>query len=92
MKGKLLSLYPKIEFIEFETDDLAFKALQKNEIYGYVNNIYSLNSSINKNNYKDLKINSSLDINLNSYIELSMKDRQFKDILDLVISKLKKMK
>lgn len=90
MKGKLLSLYPKIEFIEFETDDLAFKALQKNEIYGYVNNIYSLNSSINKNNYKDLKINSSLDINLNSYIELSMKDRQFKDILDLVISKLKK--
>ncbi|WP_198305101.1 diguanylate cyclase [Arcobacter vandammei] len=89
IKGKLLSLYPKIEFVEFETDNLGLMSLSKNEIYGYVNNIYSLNSSINKNNFKDIKINSALNLSINSYLEIENKDREFKEILDLAIAKLK---
>lgn len=90
IKGKLLSLYPKIEFIEFENDDKAIKALNNNNIYGYINNIYSLNSYLSKRNFDDLKINSSLDITLNLYLELNSNDKEFRDILDLGISKIKK--
>lgn len=90
IKGKLLSLYPKIEFIEFETDDIALRALSKDLIYGYINNVYSLNSSINKGHFDDIKINSSLDIFLNSYLELDIKNKEFRNILDLGISKIKK--
>lgn len=90
LKGKLLSLYPKIEFIEFESDNLGLEALNDDNLYGYINNIYTLNSILNKNNYSDIKVNSSLNIYLNSYLELNTKDKEFRDILDLAISKIKK--
>jgi len=76
LKGKLLSLYPKIEFIEFESDNLGLEALNDDKLYGYINNMYTLNSSLSKNSHSDIKVNSSLNIYLNSYLELNTKDKE----------------
>ncbi len=88
IKGKLLSLYPKIEFVEFNDDKSALTSLLDDTIYAYINDIYSLNSAINQNNYKDIRINSSLDLSISSFLELDAKDKEFKNILNLAISKL----
>ena len=89
IKGKLLSLYPNINFVEFKSHEELLKAINSDDYFGFIDTIYSLNALIGKNSHKNLRLNSSLNINLNLYLELDAKNSEFKNILDIAISTLK---
>lgn len=88
LKSLLERTYPNINFIEINSRDAGFKDLKNGTIFGFIDNIYSLSSVIGQNNIDSIKINSSMDIDLNMFMQINNSDVEFRDILNRVIDKL----
>lgn len=80
--------YPKINFIEINSVDNAFNKLKKNEIYGFIDDIYSISHKINYENVKDIKIAQTLEYYLNIFLESESINKPFINLLNIAISKL----
>jgi len=84
----LQTKYPKINFIEINSIDNGFHRLKRNEIYGFVNDIYSISHKINFEKLSDFKIALTLDGYLNIFLETEIINKPFIDLLNIAISKL----
>lgn len=80
--------YPKINFIELNSVDNAFNKLKNDEIYGFIDDIYSISHKINYENIKNIKIVQTLQYNLNIYLESENINKPFINLLNIAISKL----
>ena len=80
--------YPKINFIEINSVDNAFNKLKKNEIYGFIDDIYSISHKINYENVRDIKIAQTLEYYLNIFLESESINKPFINLLNIAISKL----
>jgi polar amino acid transport system substrate-binding protein len=81
--------YPNIKFININSTDEGISKLEKNEIFGLIDNIYTISHKINKN-HNNLKINSLINHKLNLYIQVEEKDFIFINILNNTINRFSK--
>uniref|UniRef100_UPI0040484195 ABC transporter substrate-binding protein n=1 Tax=Aliarcobacter sp. TaxID=2321116 RepID=UPI0040484195 len=80
--------YPKINFIEIQNIDEGIDKLNKNNIFAYIDNIYTVSHIIETQQLSNLKINTTLEHKLNIYLQVENKDAKFLEIINNVINKL----
>ena len=81
--------YKNIEFIPIENTEAGIYKLEKNQIFGLIDNLYTISHKINKD-YSNVKINSLLDYELNLYLQVLQKDSAFMNIINNAINRLYK--
>ena len=81
--------YKNIEFIPIENTEAGIYKLEKNQIFGLIDNLYTISHKINKD-YSNVKINSLLDYELNLYLQVLQKDSAFMNIINNAINRFTK--
>ncbi len=81
--------YKNIEFIPIENTEVGIYKLEKNQIFGLIDNLYTISHNINKD-YSNVKINSLLDYELNLYLQVLQKDSAFMNIINNAINRFTK--
>ena len=82
--------YPNINFIELVSTDEGIEKLEKNKIFAFIDNMYTISHKIDKNNLNNLKINTSLNHKLNMYIQVEAKNELLVNILNKAIHRFTK--
>lgn len=81
--------FRNVEFIPIESTEAGIYKLEKKEIFGLIDNLYTISHKINKD-YSSLKINSLLEYELNLYLQVLQKDSEFMKILNSTITRFTK--
>ena len=81
--------YKNIEFIPIENTEAGIYKLEKNQIFGLIDNLYTISHKINKD-YSNVNINSLLDYELNLYLQVLQKDSAFMNIINNAINRFTK--
>jgi polar amino acid transport system substrate-binding protein len=82
--------YPNVKFINIDSTDDGIVKLERNEIFGLIDNIYIISHKINKNHLNNLKINSLIEQKLNLYLQVEEKNSLFINILNNAINRFSK--
>ena len=82
--------YPNIDFIEIESINNSLEELDKDNIFAFIDNIYSISHKINEKDLDNIKINTLLKHKLNIYLEVQEKDALFVQILNSAINRFTK--
>ncbi len=82
--------YPNIDFIEIESINNSLEELDKDNIFAFIDNIYSISHKINEKDLDNIKINTLLKHKLNIYLEVQEKDALFVHILNSAINRFTK--
>jgi polar amino acid transport system substrate-binding protein len=82
--------YPNVKFINIDSTDDGIVKLERNEIFGLIDNMYIISHKINKNHLNNLKINSLIEQKLNLYLQVEEKNSLFINILNNAINRFSK--
>ncbi|WP_172127629.1 GGDEF domain-containing protein [Pseudoarcobacter acticola] len=80
--------YPNIEFEEIDTLSNGINKLNNNEIFGLIDNFYSLSHNINKIKSNELKINNSLKYEIAMRLEIKKENEEFVKIINKILTTL----
>ena len=78
--------YPNIEFEEIDTVSNGIDKLNNNEIFGLIDNFYTLSHSINKIKSNELKINNSLKYEIAMRLEVEKENEKFIQLINKVLT------
>lgn len=82
--------YPNIKFINIDSTEEGITKLERNEIFGLIDNMYTISHKINKDHHNNLKINSLIEQKLNLYLQVDEKNILFINILNHAINRFSK--
>lgn len=80
--------YPQLNFIEINSIDNGFSKLKKEEIYGFIDDSYSISHKINYEKIDKIRISETLNFHLDILLETEAENKPFIDLLNIAISKL----
>ena len=80
--------YPNIEFEEIDAINDGIDKLNKNKIFGLIDNFFTLSHSINQIKLNELKINNSLKYEITMRFEVEKKNEEFIQLINKVLTTL----
>lgn len=80
--------YPNIDFVKVDTLDKAINMLEKEEIYGVIDNILSLSYNIIKMKYNHIKVSGTLPYEMEIRLSSSKENQIAIDILNKIIEQI----
>ncbi len=85
---KLKNEYSDIKFIHIKSIHEGIKLLERNAIFGLVDNVLSLSHTIIENNYNNIKIAGTLDYETNIRLTTTVENKEVIPILNKIIDQL----
>ncbi len=86
--NRLKNDYPNIEFNEIESVDEGIKKLKKDEIFGLIDNLFTISHIINANSLDNIKTNTLLSHQINIFLAVDKKQNEFINIINTTINKI----
>lgn len=84
--NELKHLNTAIEYIIYPTIDEALKAVKKDKVFAYIDDIFTLNYHLLENYDDNLKINNSINLTKNIVFKIEKSEKEFIDIINKGIS------
>lgn len=84
----LKSKYPYINFIQIDSIHEAFELVEKDKIFGVIDNILTLSHNIIKQNYNNIKVSSTLPYNLELRLSVEKKDELLISVINKIIEQI----